>query len=206
MKKLSVFLLITVMVLSFTSCSMLQSDIDNEISLQSEKQSEVSNEEIKEEASLVEEIEEEEITVESFLETYGFTADDLTPNHFVSFEDIKMDGDKKPGQKQSTGYVTVNVEKGLTTADDYNAWFEKLYSKMTELSDDGIIYKSHTKQSGEATPLADLQNEAWWEVMPGSSCGFQKEINGKTASLYLSYRYDLETEQYKLGITVMNLI
>ena len=65
MKKLSVFLLITVMVLSFTSCSMLQSDIDNEISLQSEKQSEVSNEEIKEEASLVEEIEEEEITVES---------------------------------------------------------------------------------------------------------------------------------------------
>ena len=65
-------------------------------------------------------------TVENFLKLYGFNAEDIKPNHFTSFEELKMADSKEPGKKGSMGSVTINVEKGKTTADDFNAWFESL--------------------------------------------------------------------------------
>ena len=54
-------------------------------------------------------------TVENFLKLYGFNAEDIKPNHFTSFEELKMADSKEPGKKGSAGSVIINVEKGKTT-------------------------------------------------------------------------------------------
>ncbi len=141
------------------------------------------------------------LTVESFLKLYGFTADDISPNHFTSFEDVEMVGSTEPGKRDSKGIIRINVEKGKTTAEDYNAWFEKLYVKMTELSDDGKLWYTGGKVM-EAPPLEELKAEAWWDERPGSTCYITVNANGKTTRINLGYSYDLTAEQYKLIILV----
>ncbi len=141
------------------------------------------------------------VTVESFLATYGFSTDDLTPNHFTSFEEIQMVGSGAPGERDSKGIVKINVEKGKTTEDDYNAWFENLYVKMIALSDDGKLWYTGGKAM-EAPALEELKAEAWWTKMPGSTCYITVNENGKSTRINLDYSYDLEAEQYKVVILV----
>ena len=143
-------------------------------------------------------------TVENFLKLYGFDAEDLKPNHFTSFEELKMADSKEPGKKGSMGSVTINVEKGKTTADDFNAWFESLYAKMTELSDDGKLYYSVAK-TVEATPLSELQSGVLWADMPGSLCVITTNVDGSAMTISISSRYDVELEQYSISITVMSV-
>ena len=98
-------------------------------------------------------------TVENFLKLYGFDAEDLKPNHFTSFEELEIVGSTEPGKRNSKGIVKINAEKGKTTADDYNAWFENLYAKMTELSDDGKLWYTGGKVM-EAPTLEELKAES----------------------------------------------
>ncbi len=143
-------------------------------------------------------------TAESFLKLYGFDAEDLKPNHFTSFEDLKMADSKQPGEKGSAGSVTINVEKGKTTADDFNAWFESLYEKMAELSDDGKLYYSVAK-TVEATPLSELQSGILWADMPGGLCVITTKVDGSDMTISISSKYDVELEQYSISITVMSV-
>ena len=141
-------------------------------------------------------------TVESFLKLYGFNAEELKPNHFTSFEELKMADSKEPGKKGSAGSITINVEKGKTTADDFNVWFETLYAKMTELSDDGKLYYSAAK-TVEATPLSELQSGVLWADMPGGLCVITTDVDGSAMTISISSKYDVELEQYSISITVM---
>ena len=143
-------------------------------------------------------------TVENFLKLYGFNAEDLKPNHFTSFEELKMADSKEPGKKGSMGSVTINVEKGKTTADDFNAWFESLYAKMTELSDDGKLYYSAAK-TVEATPLSELQSGVLWADMPGGLCVITTNVDGSAMTISISSKYDVELEQYSISITIMSV-
>ena len=143
-------------------------------------------------------------TVENFLKLYGFNAEDLKPNHFTSFEELKMADSKEPGKKGSAGSVIINVEKGKTTTDDFNAWFESLYAKMTELSDDGKLYYSAAK-TVEATPLSELQSGVLWADMPGGLCVITTNVDGSAMTISISSKYDVELEQYSISITVMSV-
>ena len=143
-------------------------------------------------------------TVESFLKLYGFDAEDLKPNHFTTFEELKMADSKEPGKKGSMGSVTINVEKGKTTADDFNAWFENLYAKMTELSDDGKLWYSVAK-TVEAPSLSELQSGALWADMPGGLCVITTKVDGSDMTISISSKYDVELEQYSISITVMSV-
>ena len=143
-------------------------------------------------------------TAESFLKLYGFDAEDLKPNHFTSFEELKMADSKEPGKKGSAGSVIINVEKGKTTTDDFNAWFESLYAKMTELSDDGKLYYSVAK-TVEATPLSELQSGVLWADMPGGLCVITTNVDGSAMTISISSKYDVELEQYSISITVMSV-
>lgn len=143
-------------------------------------------------------------TVENFLKLYGFNAEDLKPNHFTSFEELKMADSKEPGKKGSAGSVIINVEKGKTTTDDFNAWFESLYAKMTELSDDGKLYYSAAK-TVEATPLSELQSGVLWADMPGGLCVITTNVDGSAMTIGISSKYDVELEQYSISITVMSV-
>ena len=140
-------------------------------------------------------------TVENFLKLYGFDAEDLKPNHFTSFEELEIVGSTEPGKRNSKGIVKINAEKGKTTADDYNAWFENLYAKMTELSDDGKLWYTGGKVM-EAPTLEELKAESWWAKTPNSTCYITVNENGKSTRINLAYSYDVETEQYKLIILV----
>ena len=137
-----------------------------------------------------------EWTAESFLALYGFNANDLKPNYFTSME-LKIVGSKEPGKKESQGYVTFSVEKGKTTADDFNAWFETLYAKMTALATDGKLWYNGTL---EAPTLEELKSEAWWAKLPGSSCYIKTTVNGNETSILVTYAYDLTNEQYSITI------
>ena len=143
-------------------------------------------------------------TVENFLKLYGFDAEDLKPNHFTSFEELKMADSKEPGKKGSMGSVTINVEKGKTTADDFNAWFESLYTKMTALSDDGKLWYSVAK-TVEAPSLSELQSGALWADMPGGLCVITTNVDGSAMTISISSKYDVELEQYSISITVMSV-
>ncbi len=210
MKKLLTILLAGFIVIFLASCNpnKLISMVDDEIGQQEQPEaqnSENNNENIAENAADSNtdnnetETEDEPLTVEGFLKIYGFTEEDITPNHFISFDELKMDGNKPAGKKGSTGYITINVDKDATTEEDFNAWFEKLYAKMLSLSEDGKLYKDNMK-TNEATPLADLQSQAWWTVLPGSNCMFTTKLETGPATLHLAYRYDIETGAYKLSI------
>ncbi len=139
--------------------------------------------------------------VESFLKLYGFDAENLKPNYFTSFEELEIVGSTEPGKRNSKGIVKINVEKGKTTADDYNAWFENLYAKMTELSDDEKLWYTGGKAM-EAPTLEELKAESWWSKTPGSTCYITVNENGKSTRINLAYSYDVETEQYKIIILV----
>ena len=143
-------------------------------------------------------------TVESFLKLYGFDAEDLKPNHFTSFEELEMADSKEPGKKGSMGSVTINVEKGKTTADDFNAWFESLYTKMTALSDDGKLWYSVAK-TVEAPSLSELQSGVLWADMPGGLCVITTNVDGSAMTISISSKYDVELEQYSISITVMSV-
>ena len=210
MKKLLVILLAGFMTFSLASCDLdsILSEVENQME-QQEQQTEENNDETLGESiadsstdnneAETAETEDEALSVADFLKIYGFAEEDITPNHFVSFDELEMDGSTPAGKRGSTGYITINVDKDATTEEDFNAWFEKLYAKMISLSDDGKLYKDAEKKT-EATSLADLQREAWWAVLPGSSCMFKTELANGSATLHLAYRYDIDLGVYKLSI------
>ena len=210
MKKLLVILLAGLMTFSLASCDLdsILSEVENQME-QQEQQTEENNDETLGESiadsstdnneAETAETEDEALSVADFLKIYGFAEEDITPNHFVSFDELEMDGSTPAGKRGSTGYITINVDKDATTEEDFNAWFEKLYAKMISLSDDGKLYKDAGKKA-EATSLADLQSEAWWAVLPGSSCMFKTELANGSATLHLAYRYDIDLGVYKLSI------
>ncbi len=214
MKKLFVILLAGLMTVSLASCDLdsVLSAVEDEIEQQNEENNENDDKTIREninDSSIenneaeTEEAEDKALSVADFLKIYGFTKEDITPNHFVSFDELEMDGNTPAGKKGSTGYITINADKDATTEEDFNAWFEKLYAKMIALSDDGKLYKDAGKTT-EATSLADLQSEAWWAVLPGSSCMFETKLANGSATLHLAYRYDMDLGVYKLSIMYWN--
>ncbi len=216
MKKLFALLLASIMLLSLVACGNIETPQNNENTPDtsqtdnqgSENNSEENNSGTTEPDNTgnnsTDNNEGDTWTVESFLKLYGFDAEDLKPNHFTSFEDLKMADSKQPGKKGSAGSVTINVEKGKTTADDFNAWFESLYAKMTELSDDGKLWYSVAK-TVETTPLSELQSGALWADMPGGLCVITTKVNGSDMTIGISSKYDVELEQYSISITVMSV-
>ncbi len=210
MKKLLIIISAALLLLSLASCDIDEEKQNDNSGIQNEEvQNEVVNNSDTTEPdnmgnNSTENNEGDTWTVESFLKLYGFDAEDLKPNHFTSFENLKMADSKQPGKKGSAGSVTINVEKGKTTADDFNAWFESLYAKMTELSDDGKLYYSVAK-TVEATPLSELQSGILWAVMPGGLCVITTNVDGSDMTIGISSKYDVELEQYSISITVMSV-
>ena len=140
-------------------------------------------------------------TVEDFFAFYGFNAEDIKPNYFTSFEELEMVGSVKIGKQGSKGIVKFNVEKGKTTADDYNAWFEALHAEMTSLSEDGKLWYT-AGNAKEAMTVEELKAEAWWDNSPYSTCYITTNANGKATRINISYSYDVDAEQYKIIILV----
>ncbi len=207
MKKILALLLAAMMLLSLAACgdnNTTDPDKDNPGVSQSGGEDNSDTTEPENTGNSTENNEVDTWTAESFLKLYGFDAEDLKPNHFTSFEELKMADSKEPGKKGSMGSVTINVEKGKTTADDFYAWFESLYAKMTELSDDGKLWYSVAK-TVEATPLSELQSGVLWADMPGGLCVITTKVNGSDMTISISSKYDVELEQYSISITVMSL-
>ena len=212
MKKILALLLVMMLVFSLAACGNDESPSgsDNPSTSNQEQTDNTDNSgngdstESNEGGNKTPEYEDDVYTAEEFLGVYGFKKEDITPNHLISFSDATMDGKKKPGEALSSGYIVITVDKEATTADDYNAWFDALYSAMTELSEDGKLYKNSMEDKA-ATPLSELREQSWWASMPGSSCSIITNIKEGTARLTLSYRYDIETGEYKIGITLSKL-
>ncbi len=143
----------------------------------------------------------EALTPESFLKLYGFSADEIKPAHFVSFDDVSTEGGQ-PGEIGSSGFLKINVEPGATTADDYNAWLEGIYSKLCALSVDGKLYKSYLLDE-EATSVSTLREGPVWEILPGFGPYFyQYDLSGGKSVVTFTARYDTQKDVYSLGIVV----
>ena len=214
MKKILILILAFMMIFTFAACDGDDEPADDSVKQEQQQETEGSDEP---EADPAEDKPEEEPapdisqqddtssdtwTAESFLKLYGFNAEDLKPDYFTSFEELKMADSKEPGEKGSAGSVTINVEKGKTTEDDFNAWFETLYAKMTELSNDGKLYYSVAK-TVEAPSLSELQSGVLWADMPGGLCVITTKADGSDMTISISFKYDVELEQYSISITVM---
>ena len=204
MKHIIAILLSVLLMLSLASCNLdsllsaAEDDIDQQMTDTAAEGADV-NETDPVGETQTSQTEEKPLTVSDFLALYGFSEDDIMPAHFVSFEEVTLDGNKAAGTDGSTGYIKINVDKVATTADDFNAWFERLYAKMTALSVDGKLYKDYGKTE-EATTLSGLQEQAWWDIMPGGNCMFTAKLAGGEALLHLAYSYDIEYGIYKLSI------
>ncbi len=141
-------------------------------------------------------------SVAGFLETYGYTEEDIIPAHFISFEELKMDAGE-PGEIGSTGFIKINIESGATTQEDFDAWFEKIFAKMTELSKDGKLYNSYLLDT-EATPLSELQASPVWSVLPGFGPYFYTyDLPIGNAVISVNGRYDTQKDSYSMSIAVL---
>ena len=144
-------------------------------------------------------------TIAGFLAVFGLTEADITPAHFVSFDDPELEGRGDLGELDSGGFITINADKDATTQEDIDAWFEAMYAKMQELSSDGKLYKNF-QGTEEAAPLEDLMAASLWETMPGGSCAYPYDLPIGTAMLNFATRYDMDTGTYHIGIGVMSLV
>ena len=140
-------------------------------------------------------------TVEGFLKIYGWTEDDIKPEHFVSFGDLEMDGSTPAGESGSMGYITISVDKDATTQEDINAWFEQIYAKMTAQSADGKLYKN-LALSAEADSLQELMEGVLWEDLPGGSCYYPCKLDTGDMKMFVSARYKIDEGEYKISIGV----
>lgn len=144
------------------------------------------------------------ITLESFLSVYGLTEADITPEHFIEFGELKMDGNKLPGEIGSTGYFTITVDKEKTQKEQIDAWFEQLYTKMQSLSTDGKIhdpYNINTQYDVEY-PLEEMFALPTWEAFPGTMWAYPYQADNGKIFVNVSARYDADTGEYKAGFTV----
>lgn len=140
-------------------------------------------------------------TVADFLKLYGWTEDNLKPEHFIEFGELDMDGSTKAGQPGSMGFIKITVDKDATTPDDVDAWFEAVYGKMQELSTDGKLYKGFNKEK-EAEPLAELMAGPLWADFPGGGCSYPYKLEIGESMIYVATSYDYETGTYKMSIGV----
>jgi hypothetical protein len=134
-----------------------------------------------------------------FLSAYGLTEDDIKPEHFISFGELTMDGDKtKAGERGNMGFITISVDKDATGEEQVRAWFEKIHAKMCELSSDGKLYTNYISMDKEST-LEALFSNPLWEKFPGTMWAYQY----KDMKLNVSTSYDYETGTYKMSIGVI---
>lgn len=142
-------------------------------------------------------------TVAGFLKVFGYTEDDIKPAHFVSFDDVELEGRGELGEVDSGGFITIHVDKTATTQEDINAWFEKAYAKMQQLAVDGKLYKNFMVNA-DATPLEELMALPTWETMPGGSCAYYYEMPIGKAVLNVATSYDVNEGVYRMSIAVMD--
>ncbi len=139
-------------------------------------------------------------SIEGFLGVYGFTKEDITPAHLLSFDDVTMDGKAEAGEISSVGFIKINVDKDATTREDINAWFDKVYAKMAELSADGKLYSNYLMEK-EATSIEDLKEGVLWEDFPGGSCFYTYDLAIGRAKIMVATRYTIDTGVYNISIT-----
>lgn len=140
----------------------------------------------------------DEGSVAAFLAAYGMTEDDLKPEHFIEYGDLKMDGSAKAGQVGSAGFITISADVAATDEPAVRAWFEQVYGKLTELATDGKIYTNAMTMEEESV-LEDVFTGILWKDMPGTMWAYR--FKGLRLNVSTSYSY--ETGVYKLSIMVM---
>jgi len=209
MKKLLALLLTLLMVFTLVACGENEqtpsgSDSTSE-SQQQEQTDPDTSEQDKTPSSGTNDSSDDFETVAGFLKVFGYAEDDIKPDHFVSFDDVELEGRGELGEVDSGGFITINVDKDATTQEDINAWFETIYAKMPELSSDGKLY-ANFQGTEEATPLADLMANPLWAVMPGGSCAYPYDLPIGTAMLNVATSYDTNTGIYHMSIGIMSLV
>lgn len=141
-------------------------------------------------------------TVAEFLAYYGMTEDDITPEHFVEFAPVEMDGNTKPGEIGSTGYIKITVDKEATGEPQVRAWYEKIYAKMQALSTDGKIHGNALTigtDNDEESSLEDLFSNPLWEDFPGTMWAYPYEGGMR---INVATRYDYESGVYSMSFMV----
>ncbi len=141
--------------------------------------------------------------LESFLNVYGFTVNDVTPKHLVTFEDLKLEGDVDPGVVKSKGFIKIQVDKDATTLDDVKAWFKTLCDKMTALSKDGKLYSDSlldTEKTFESISAGSL-----WAEFPEGQFYYTYDLPNGTTVLNVNCSYRFETGVYEMSIVVKKL-
>ena len=140
-------------------------------------------------------------TVEGFLKIHGWTEEDIKPEHFAFFGELEMDGSTPAGESGSMGYITIAVDKDVTTQEDINAWFEQLCTKMAAQSADGKLYKNFAL-SAEAPSLQELIEGALWDDYPGVTCYYSCKLDIGEVKLFIAASYKVDEGAYKISIGV----
>ena len=138
MKKILALLLTLLMVFTLVACGENEqtpsgSDSTSE-SQQQEQTDPDTSEQDKTPSSGTNDSSDDVETVAGFLKVFGYAEDDIKPDHFVSFDDVELEGRGELGEVDSGGFITINVDKDATTQEDINAWFEAIYAKMQQLA------------------------------------------------------------------------
>jgi hypothetical protein len=138
-------------------------------------------------------------SLSDFLAVYGLTEDDITPEHFIEFAELDMDGNKKAGETGSTGFIKITVDKDATGEEEVKAWFEKVYGKMQQLSSDGKLYTNFISMDKEST-LQALYGNPLWKDFPGTMWAYPYKMPKGDMKINVSTSYDYETGIYKMSV------
>jgi predicted small lipoprotein YifL len=141
----------------------------------------------------------DEGSLSDFLAAYGLTEDDITPEHFIEFDELDMDGDKNAGEIGSTGFIKITVDKDATGEEEVKAWFEKVYGKMQQLSSDGKLYTNFMSMDKEST-LEALYENPLWKDFPGTMWAYPYKMPKGDMKINVSTSYDYETGIYKMSV------
>ncbi|MDR1892479.1 MAG: hypothetical protein LBQ48_05685 [Oscillospiraceae bacterium] len=74
------------------------------------------------------------MTKEEFLALFGLSEDDIQPNGFANYEIW--------GCISNEGTVYIQIDEAGGVSENVQAWFEKIFDKIKQISDDGKLYNS----------------------------------------------------------------
>jgi len=174
MKKALLLLLALMLVLSLAACGGKNENIDSELTSNEnstgdtqentdDNSTQPTENDINSDNSIT-------LTKEEFLSFFGLDIDSIKPNGFTDIEIY--------GCTTKEGDVYLQVDEASITSENVQAWFEKMYDKIKQISDDGKLYDSFTFNTEYQLPIS-------YGTMVYST--FTYKYGGKGVLVILSY-------------------